>query len=233
MCDFPVTLVCFAVKEEATPFRRTARGQPDIEVVLTGMGARNAEKAIRAALTTGRPSLVLSAGFAGGLRPGLSSGSVVFSAEGQPELEKSLRGAGAKAAKFHFVARVATNASQKRELREQTGADAVEMESQVIRSICQEQGIPSATVRVILDTANDDLPLDFNELMTDDQELDGRKLARAVLKSPGKISGLLRLQKQSASAARRLAGVLEQVLLHGSQASKTKLPQKPARVARS
>jgi nucleoside phosphorylase len=215
MGDSPVTLVCFAVKEEATPFRRTARGQPDIEVVLTGMGARNAEKAIRAALAIGRPGLVLSAGFAGGLRPDLSSGSVVFSAEGQPELEKRLRAAGAKAAKFYFVERVATKAEQKRALRDQTGADAVEMESQVIRSICQEQGIPSATVRVILDTANDDLPLDFNELMTGDQKLDGRKLALTLMKAPRKVGALLRLQKQSASAARRLGEVLAKVLGHG------------------
>jgi adenosylhomocysteine nucleosidase len=215
MGESPLTLVCFAVKEEAKSFNQSAGGRRDVRVLLTGMGARNAERALRAALAAARPDLVLSAGFAGGLRPDLSSGSVVFSVEGQPALEKKLLAAGAQAAKFHFVERVATTAGEKHALREQTGADAVEMESQVIRSICDEQGISSATVRVILDAANDELPLDFNELMTGDQELDGRKLALALIKSPGKVGALLRLQKQSALAARRLAEVLGQVLRHG------------------
>jgi hypothetical protein len=67
-------------------------------------------------------------------------------------------------------------------------------------------------VRVILDTANEDLPLDFNALMTQDQKLDVRKLAWALIKSPAKVAALLRLQKQSAAAAGQLAKVLEQIL---------------------
>lgn len=212
MGDPRLRLVCFAVKEEANAFRRAARGQPDIEVVLTGMGARNAERALRDTLAHTRPGLVLSAGFAGGLRRDLSSGSVVFSAAGQPELEKQLRAAGAQVVKFHCAARVATTAGEKRVLREQTGADAVEMESEAIQAICSERGIPSATVRVILDTADENLPLDFNELMTSDKKLDGRKLAIALMKAPQKIGVLLRLQKQSAAAAKRLGAVLAQVL---------------------
>ena len=213
MGDIPVTLVCFAVKEEAGPFKRLARGRPEVALLLTGIGSRNAEKAIRAALTRARPGRVITAGFAGGLRPELASGTVAFSVEGNPELSRALEAAGATTAKFHFVERVASTAAEKQRLREQTGADAVEMESQVIAAICREQGISCATVRVILDAANEDLPLDFNELMTEGKELDGRKLALAVLKEPGKISGLMRLQKQSQSAARRLAAVLGHVLL--------------------
>ncbi len=212
MSEPPLTLVCFAVKEEARSFDRFAACRRDLKVLLTGIGARNAEKALRRALAAARPGLVLSAGFAGGLRPDLASGSVLFSAGEQPGLEKKLVAAGAQAANFVCVERVATTAAEKRALRERTGADAVEMESQVIRGICREQGIPSVTVRVVLDTAGEDLPLDFNELMTEDQRLDGRKLASVVLKSPGKISGLLRLQKQGASAANRLAAVLKQAL---------------------
>ena len=86
------------------------------------------------------------------------------------------------------------------------------MESEFICAICRESKIPHATVRVILDAAGEDLPLDFNELATAEHKMDYRKLALALVKSPGKISALLRLQKQSHAAAIKLAEVLVPVL---------------------
>src|SRR5436190_22771674 len=76
-----LTVVCFAVKEEAEPFRSRSASLAGIETLITGMGARNAEKAIRNAIAGRRPGLVLTCGFAGGLRPGLKQGEVMFSAD--------------------------------------------------------------------------------------------------------------------------------------------------------
>jgi nucleoside phosphorylase len=204
-------LVCFAVKEEARPFQKLAAERGDLDIILVGMGSRNAERSIRAALVKARPRLVLTCGFAGGLRPDLALGTVVFAVDADTSLEPTLLAAGAKPARFHCADRVAATAEQKRVLWKTTGAEAVEMESQVICAVCREHKIPSGTVRVILDTAQEDLPLDFNQVMTAEQTMHYGKLALTLAKSPGKIGALLRLQKQSQVAATNLAEVLGRV----------------------
>ena len=93
-----------------------------------------------------------------------------------------------------------------------TGADVVEMESAAIHAVCAEKNIPCVTVRVISDTANEDLPLDFNALAKPDKSLDFGKLAWAIAKSPGKIGALMKLQKKTSFAAQQLAGVLEKII---------------------
>ncbi|HKI68014.1 MAG TPA: hypothetical protein VKA67_00375 [Verrucomicrobiae bacterium] len=250
-------LVCFALKEEAVPFRKIAAGKSGISVLLTGIGRKNAEKSVRDFLASNSggasvlasrtreptgsqkpfviglapPDLVLTCGFAGGLNPELQSGDVVFEIpscssrgnEAQKQIGdqsepphvgcyKKLIATGAKPAKFFCADRIATTAVEKKKLRDETGADAVEMESEAIHAICREREIPCATVRVISDTADEDLPLDFNKLAKPDLNLDYGKLLAAVARSPGKIPALLRLQKQTRAAAENLSAVLAKVI---------------------
>jgi hypothetical protein len=98
-------------------------------------------------------------------------------------------------------------------LWQNTGADAVEMESHIIRSLCQESHIPSATVRVISDGAREDLPVDFNRLFTPAGRLHAGKLFLALLKTPRGLAGLLHLRRQTRTAARLLADTLHRVVL--------------------
>jgi len=206
------TLVCFAVKTEAAAFRTPAFARPHVRILVTGMGWENAARKVRAALAQERLKLVLSCGFAGGLNPELAPGAVLFDADAETGLGPVLLAAGARPARFHCARHAACAVADKRAAWAATGADAVEMESQVIRDLCHEQGIPSATVRVILDAAAEALPLDFNLLMTPDQRLDPVKLTLVLMKSPAKLSALLRLRSQSRSAAQKLADVLARVL---------------------
>ena len=231
-------LICFALKEEAAPFHKIAAGRPGIFTVITGIGRQNAEKSVRSFLNSCSPELVLTCGFAGGLDPELKIGEVVFEIfprnsrgdEAQIEIGnrkseignrleppyvgcyEKLTAAGAKPAKFFCADRIATTAAEKKKLRAETGADAVEMESAAIHAVCAERGIPCVTVRVISDTASEDLPLDFNALTKPDKNLDFGKLAWAIAKSPGKIGALLALQKKTRFAAEQLAGILAKII---------------------
>lgn len=200
-------LVCFAVKEEARHFRA-----PDgCAVLVTGMGPDAARRAAGRALEARRPDVVLTAGFAGGLNPDLPGG-LVLAETSDAWLAAALSAAGLRTATLHGSDRVATTRAEKAELRRRTGADAVEMESSVIRELCRQRGVPAATVRVISDAANEDLPIDFNELMTPDGGLRLGGLIARVLLNPGRIPGLMRLQRATASAARALGPALESVL---------------------
>jgi adenosylhomocysteine nucleosidase len=207
-------LVCFAVKEEAVFVRPWAGTRPDIQLLVTGMGKQNTEAAVLCALAKKPPALVLTCGFAGGLYPALKSGDLVFETDGPLALSEALAKAGARASRFHCAESVAVTVASKQRLRQETGADVVEMESAVIRAIAREKGIPSATLRVVLDTAGEDLPLDFNQLMTPGMKLDPLKLAMAVAKAPGRIPALIRFQKQTQLAARALSQGLQVVLAH-------------------
>ncbi len=248
------TLICFALKEEALPFRKVAAGRPGIITLIVGIGRQNAEKSVceflaggasvlasrsqadssgqaRFARTLAPPTFVLTCGFAGGLNPNLKIGDVVFEIpprgsrgdEAQIEIGnrqsaignqseppyvgcyERLLAAGAKPAKFFCADRIATTVAEKKALREQTGADVVEMESAAIHAVCAERGIPCVTVRVISDTADEDLPLDFNVLAKPDKSLDFGKLAWAIAKSPGKIGALMKLRNKTSFAAEQFA----------------------------
>jgi adenosylhomocysteine nucleosidase len=202
-------LVCFAVPQEAKVFQKLAHNRDDVRVLITGMGARNAERSVRASLQSLRPSRAFSCGFAGALNPELKIGDVVFDVESTTgHVADRIRAQGAKPVSFICTERVAVTMAEKTELRASTKADAVEMESAVIHRLCREAGVECVTLRAISDPAHEDLPLDFNALMTREQTLSPLKLAWAILKAPQKIQALARLGKNSAWAAERLAAAL-------------------------
>lgn len=203
------TLVCFAVKEELQFFASSAAAQKT-RLLLTGIGRRNATAAIDRAFAQGpAPGLVLSTGFAGGLAPYLRTGDIVFQADSELPLTARLAAKGAKPAVFFCAEHLIVTASEKRRLRLETGADAVEMESECIREFCRKASVPSATIRVILDTADEDLPFDFTRLSRPDGTVGPLQIALALARSPNKLGPLLRLTRRSIHCARRLAEALK------------------------
>jgi len=219
----PVGLIFFAVPEEATPFLKKAKRDghpprtlppllPDTrrwvvgphEVHVSGMGPRRAAAAADAALTNTPPQWVITAGFAGGLNPAWQIGDVLSDLDPLFPIAFPTT----RSASFHCAAEVAVTSSRKAALHESVQCDAVEMESGIIRSRCRDGSVPSATIRVISDTATEDLPLDFNALMTADHRMNFTRLAWDLVRSPGRIPALLRFQKQLGIASDRLGETL-------------------------
>ncbi len=210
-------LVCFAVKEEAAfayPLPMVKGGR---DMLITGMGRRNTSEQFHQALERLLPERVLTCGFAGALNPALKIGDVLYDQDFDAGFAEKLDVLGARPGTFHCSTRVAVTVAEKAELRRTTGADAVEMESSVIRTLCRERKIPSATIRVISDTANEDLPLDFNLLMTSQQKISLPKLMFALVRSPQKVPRLMHLQSNTRVAARNLATTVQGLLAGFSQ----------------
>jgi adenosylhomocysteine nucleosidase len=203
-------LVCFAMPDEARPFRKRARSMPNVQVQLTGIGRRNAEKTVGAAMARQRPDLVLSSGFAGGLHPQLPQGALVFDAP--PQIEPAFLSIQARRVRFYCADRIAATSSEKQSLRSVSGADAVEMESQAITNLCRGQGIPCATLRIILDTAERNLPMDFNKYADSNQKFQMWKLLLDLAFSPGKVGPLLYFQKECVGMAEKLSAALCEVI---------------------
>lgn len=200
-------LFCFALEQEARFVTR-----PGMDILITGVGRENAERALHRLLKGQPPQLLLTCGFAGGLNPYLRTGTVLFAADDDSGLGELLLQAGACPARFHCADRVAVTVADKRRLWETTGADAVEMESGIIRAVCRAHAIPSATIRAISDAADENLPLDFNAVMTVDSRISYWRVIRLLMDSPGRIPGLIRLQRQTQLAARNLASVLHRII---------------------
>ena len=201
-------LVCFALEEEARPFRKRMAYRQDVVIRIVGVGRKNAERSIQQALEGQAFRLVLTCGYAGGLNPRLKHGQVIFDSDSVSGLDEELKGLGATPVKFLCAERIVSSIAEKRQLHTQTGADVVEMESDPIRQACRAKKIPSATVRVISDTADENLPLDFNRIMDANMDLSFTRLAREIAGQPSVIPALIRLRNSNLIAANNMAEVL-------------------------
>ena len=203
-------LVCFALKEEAGAFQKRVVDRADISILITGIGRKNSERTLVKRLDHLTSRLVLTCGFAGGLDPALAPGDVLCSTDDEG-LRDKLTAAGAKPAKFFCAPRIATTRQEKQELRRSTGADAIEMESEAIHHHLPRTRYSVRDGARYLGRSQRGLAARFQPTQQTGFEFGYGKLLWAIAKSPGKIPGLLRLQKNSSFAAQRLAEVLATV----------------------
>ncbi|MBI3333372.1 MAG: hypothetical protein HYZ93_04700 [Candidatus Omnitrophica bacterium] len=159
-------LLVAAVRQELAPFLATLNGDGRVEVLLTGIGRRRAFEAVTRRLGKERCAAVVSAGFAGGTRPGLRVGDLVVPEEvidassgrrwkpaaGPPRDGFAPSGLAMTCGGFLVTAdRVFSTPRGKGELGARYGAVAVDMETAAVAEAATAAGLPWASIRVILD----------------------------------------------------------------------------------
>jgi adenosylhomocysteine nucleosidase len=226
-------LVTFAVQAEFSTwqrrrsFRRTPGDWPSFEseiggahirVVLTGMGQSHALEAIRQVLPS-RPDICVSTGFAGALRSGHRPGDILaarlVSEVGEPvavashgELLSAALDCGARQVERFATSRtLVARAEQKRKLASQ--AEAVEMESYTILAEAARYGVPALAVRAISDTAEFDMPYDFESARDARGHIRVAGIVSQIMRHPFGLPGLLTLARDCRLASRRLANFLD------------------------
>ena len=198
-------------------------------LVESGMGIDNAARGTEALIRAGRPDLLISAGFCGGIEPEREAGDVVVAKKilitnesGFEEIPLLLSSIGRA-----FVARkdapgervfggtfvTATVITSKERLAKMmSGAypnPVVEMESAAIALVAAENGIPLLAIRAVSDTAAEELEFTLDEFCDADmRRIRLYKVLLTVLRKPRIIPQLVRLGFSSRTAAKSLTAVL-------------------------
>jgi adenosylhomocysteine nucleosidase len=142
---------------------------------------------------------IVSTGFCGALDPRLGVGDIVVSGEGVTSPRPFTHG------EILSLDRVAVTAAEKRELRESTGASAIEMESAAVAAKAREWGVPFRCIKVVSDIAQEDMPLDFNRYRDSAGRFSRSRIALAAMRHPfTAIPKLLRLDRNCRHAAEKL-----------------------------
>jgi len=156
---------------------------------------------------------IILAGFSGGLDPSLATGDII-DAHSLLTSSKQWMLINSKAAEDQRIAGVdqaIVTPEAKQQLFETTTARAVDMESHHVARLARNNtGKLFSIIRVILDSANDSLPLATLSLLTPTGSLRLTVLLWKIITRPALIPQLLKLSKQADLAAQALAKALTQ-----------------------
>ena len=207
----PPLAIVTALSSEAATLQR----YPGVAINTSGMGADNAQRCAQDAIGRGAQALVCW-GFAGGLHPDLAPGALLLPAAVRDEdgstltvhspwqqrLCRVLAGAEPNTRPLQSVAEPLRSRAEKLAAA-RTGAVACDMESAAILKTAAAHGRPAVVIRVVLDTATDELPSAIDGLVDSNGQLDYRRLAGVVWK-PSLWRAISRLMGRYTAARRTL-----------------------------
>lgn len=227
-------LVTFAVEAEFAPWRKlrnlakreldgytlheTQIGRATVQFVVTGMGKENARKGTQVGLSSPQ-TICIASGFAGALNASYKVGDVVAASAVQ-ELGKSktlecsrnlamaaLENKALRARLFLTTDAVIGTAEEKKKLS--PFADAVDMESFATLSVAQEKSVPAVVIRVISDVFDQDMPADIDTTVDEFGRVKIGGVVKHLATHPLQLPALIRLGRQTRTAAEALAHFLE------------------------
>jgi adenosylhomocysteine nucleosidase len=201
-------------------------GPDEVTVLLTGMGAANAVKAM-SSIPVEVHELCISSGLAGSLDAAFKPGDIV-AARTSETLDQICRVAsdaalldlavscGAKSVQVSLTAEKIVATVDEKEQLAQKGS-IVEMETTHILAAAIQRHVPCVAVRGISDAADEDLPVDFARILDSHGHLKMGGLLKEVGLSPYRIPLLLQFGRQSRAAGKSLADFLDRYIFAISQ----------------
>jgi adenosylhomocysteine nucleosidase len=201
-------------------------GRP-VAWAVSGCGEVAAARAAQLIIDGHHPLRLVTAGFAGGLDPGLTRGQLVFPSQLldgsdlqrpplpiDPKLAEPLWDAHSPGnTTLLTVTRVITDVATKRAFHHSTGAGLVDMESYAVGAVAAAANVGVLACRVISDTANEALPEEVAKLSQPQSTM--RRLGTALGamgRRPAAAVEFWRLWEQSLTHSQVLAAGLADVI---------------------
>ena len=188
-----------------------------IEVMHTGVGENICRKRIAKFLENPQFDFLISAGFAGALNHELQVNDVLvaknFSTVDVKHALSSLSNVSTHAANMLTVPALIDSSQERERIARESGAFAVDMETEFIARACAAREIPLLSLRVISDTPHKLFPAPVNILFDLEQQRTRMlKVAKYFLGHPNQIPRLIRFARRIARARKTLANALVKVV---------------------
>ena len=189
-------------------------GARSLTIFHTGVGRRVAERRLIEFLGNQPFEILVSSGFAGGAGPEMSVGDL-FIAENVSDsqlfaiAQRTLTHLHPHTGKLSTSSRIVDSATQRMQLARSRGADAIDMETDVIAQTCVERGIPMLSLRAISDTLREPFPAPPAVLFDiEQQKTHITSLAAYLIRKPTAIGPLIRFARQIERTRETLADAL-------------------------
>ena len=225
MSGMGITMAVVASIEQEVSALRHLCTDGRVVVHVTGVGKDRALQGMVSLLESQpvRPDCILSLGFAGALKDELKPGDLVLSQRLYATGEDSPLESDAQLLRLAkdvldssdtrrytiadglTVPRVVLGAAEKGRLAMATTSSVVNMEDYWVGQSSLRHGIPFLSVRVVLDTAKQELPPFVAELGHEGALTQALRLGANVVARPGYVPGLVKLVKQVRVAQQSLA----------------------------